>query len=88
MKVRREIASIPVRSAGETWQAIVDLITGSGSVDVDTLNIWMNDTLKSRAPRIGVHDVASPPADDVDDDDSTSVSANALKIDWGVLGRP
>jgi hypothetical protein len=158
MKVRREIASIPVRSAGETWQAIVDLITGSGSVDVDTLKaassvmesliadehpatvpimvkghgprlviyclyneaameagkdidsinwnptggsawrmtapseaddvIWMNDTLKSRAPRIGVHDVASPPADDVDDDDSTSVSANALKIDWGVLGRP
>jgi hypothetical protein len=37
MKVQREIASIPVRSAGETWQAILELVTGSGSVDVDTL---------------------------------------------------
>ena len=27
MKVRRDIASIPVRSAGETWQAILDLIS-------------------------------------------------------------
>jgi hypothetical protein len=37
MKVRREIASIPVRTAGETWQAVIDLITGSGSVDAATL---------------------------------------------------
>ena len=37
MKVRRDIASIPVRSAGETWQAIVDLITGEGSVDATPL---------------------------------------------------
>src|SRR5258708_32736345 len=37
MKVRREIASIPVRTAGETWQAIVDLITGKNSVDASTL---------------------------------------------------
>ena len=37
MKVRREIASVPVRTAGETWQAIVDLITGDGSVDAATL---------------------------------------------------
>jgi hypothetical protein len=37
MKVRRDIASLPMRSAGETWQAILDLITGAGSVDVETL---------------------------------------------------
>ena len=37
MKVRRDIASIPVRSAAETWQAITALITGNGSVDADTL---------------------------------------------------
>lgn len=38
MKVRRDIASIPKRSAKETWQAIVDIITGSGSVDAATLD--------------------------------------------------
>jgi hypothetical protein len=37
MKVRRNIASIPVRSAAETWQTIITLITGAGSVDVDSL---------------------------------------------------
>ena len=37
MKVRREIASIPVRTAGETWQAIIDLITSEGSIDAGTL---------------------------------------------------
>ena len=37
MKVRREIASIPVRTAGETWQTIIDLITGDGSIDAGTL---------------------------------------------------
>jgi hypothetical protein len=157
MKVRREIASIPVRSAGETWQVILHLITGSGSVDVNTLKAassvmesliadehpaavpivvkghgprlviyclyneaaleagkdidginwnptggsawkmtapsepddvsWMNGTLKSRAPRITVHDVASPPADDEEDGASTSTSANALHINWGALDR-
>ena len=155
MKVRRDIASIPVRSAGETWQAILDVITGAGSVDVETLKAassvmesliaderpatvpivvkgqgprlviyclyneaameagtdidaitwnptggaewkmtapaeaddvtWMNNTLKTRAPRITVHDVASPPADD--DDDSANQN-QSLTIDWGVLDRP
>jgi hypothetical protein len=33
VKARREIASVPVRSARETWRAIVDLICGEGSVD-------------------------------------------------------
>lgn len=37
MKVRRDIASIPKRSAAETWQEIVKLITGSGSVDAGSL---------------------------------------------------
>lgn len=33
MKIRRNIASVPVRSAKETWSAIVDLVTGDGTVD-------------------------------------------------------
>jgi hypothetical protein len=37
MKVRRDIASIPKRSAADTWHEIVKLITGSGSVDAATL---------------------------------------------------
>lgn len=37
MKVRRDIASIPKQSAAETWRVIVDLVTGSGSVDAETL---------------------------------------------------
>lgn len=37
MKVRRDIASIPRRSAAETWQEIVELITGSDSVDAASL---------------------------------------------------
>jgi len=37
MRVRRDISSIPVRSASETWQCIVDLVTGSGSTDVAQL---------------------------------------------------
>src|SRR3954447_21833686 len=38
MKVRRDIASIPKRSAAETWREIVKLITGSGSVDAASLS--------------------------------------------------
>ena len=37
MKVRRDIASIPKRSAAETWREIVNLITGDGSVDAASL---------------------------------------------------
>jgi len=33
VRIRRDIASIPVRSAKETWRAIVDLVTGENSVD-------------------------------------------------------
>jgi len=38
MKIRRNIASIPVRSARETWHAILDLITGPNSIDADQLD--------------------------------------------------
>ncbi|QSR22031.1 hypothetical protein [Hyphomonas sp. KY3] len=37
MKVRRDIASLPQRSAKATWDAIVDLVTGSDTVDRDQL---------------------------------------------------
>ncbi|WP_074125171.1 hypothetical protein [Bradyrhizobium sp. NAS96.2] len=154
MKVKREIASVPVRSAGETWSAIVALISGADTPDAATLKAaasimesliadehpatvpivvkgngdrlviycrynedaielgtsidkltwnptggsgwritapteagdvtWMNDALKSRAPRISVHDVASPPADE----EATKVAAaDSLAINWGVLGK-
>ena len=38
MRVRRDIASVPVRSAKETWRAIIDLVTGEGSVDGQQLD--------------------------------------------------
>jgi hypothetical protein len=37
MRVRRDVSSIPFQSAGETWQRIIDLVTGSGSKDVEQL---------------------------------------------------
>lgn len=37
MRVRRNVSSIPCRSASETWQQIVGLITGRGSIDVNQL---------------------------------------------------
>lgn len=149
MKLRRDVASIPVRSASETWRAIVELVANSDSVDkqqldsaasimesliademparvpitfkgtgvrvvvyclynedaiaqgleIDKLHInpatgdwsatapceaedvdWMNRNLKTRAPRITVHDVDVKPAD-VDD----QKSAKGLEIDWGAL---
>ncbi|MEW8050406.1 MAG: hypothetical protein AB2809_08520 [Candidatus Thiodiazotropha sp.] len=38
MKIRRDIASVPLRSARETWTTIVDLVTGDGSVDRQQLD--------------------------------------------------
>lgn len=38
MKVRRDIASIPLRSAAETWAEYKALITGSGSQDIEQLD--------------------------------------------------
>jgi len=37
MKVRRDIGSVPLRTAESTWQAIVGLITGPGSRDITQL---------------------------------------------------
>lgn len=38
MRIRRDIASIPARSAKETWSAIVALVTGDASVDGEQLD--------------------------------------------------
>jgi hypothetical protein len=38
MKIRRNVASIPARSAKETWRAITDLVTGTDSVDSHQLD--------------------------------------------------
>ena len=37
MRVRRDVSSIPLRSASETWQRIIDLVTGKDSKDVQQL---------------------------------------------------
>jgi hypothetical protein len=37
MKIRRDVSSIPQRSAAETWQRIIDLVTGPGSKDAQQL---------------------------------------------------
>ena len=37
MRVRRDVSSIPFRSASETWQAIVDLVSGPDSTDIQHL---------------------------------------------------
>lgn len=37
MKIRRDVSAIPVRSGSDTWQQIVNLVTGDGSRDVNAL---------------------------------------------------
>lgn len=37
MKIRRDVSAIPLRSAEETWDEIVDLVTGAETVDRDQL---------------------------------------------------
>jgi len=41
MRVRRDISAIPSRSASETWEAIIDLVTRKGSKDVR----WLRDAV-------------------------------------------
>jgi hypothetical protein len=153
MKVRRDIASIPVRSARDTWLAVVELVTATDSVDkqqldaaasimesliademparvpitfkgsgarvlvyclynedameaglaVDKLSSnptagdwlatapceaedvdWMNKSLKTRAPRVAVHDVDEKSADA----DEQGQAVKGLEIDWGALRTP
>ncbi len=38
MKVRRDISSIPLRTAEETWKVIKDLVTGDDSVEPEQFN--------------------------------------------------
>jgi hypothetical protein len=38
MRIRRNIASVPLRSAKETWRAIMDLVTACDSVDKHQLD--------------------------------------------------
>lgn len=38
MRIRRDISSIPLRSAAETWRAIQQLVTGKDSVDAGQLD--------------------------------------------------
>lgn len=33
MRIRRDVSSIPARSAKDTWAAIIDLVSGKGTVD-------------------------------------------------------
>jgi hypothetical protein len=37
MRVRRDVSSVPYRSAGETWEKIVDLVTGPDSCDLQQI---------------------------------------------------
>jgi hypothetical protein len=37
MRIRRDISSIPFRSAADTWACIVALVTADGSVDIEQL---------------------------------------------------
>jgi hypothetical protein len=37
MRVRRDVSSIPFQSATETWQRIIDLVTGTESKDIQQL---------------------------------------------------
>ena len=37
MKLRRDISSVPLRTGAETWSTIVELITGSDSIDPSQL---------------------------------------------------
>jgi hypothetical protein len=37
MRIRRDVSSIPHRSAAETWQRIIELVTGQGSKHIQQL---------------------------------------------------
>src|ERR1039458_9476397 len=37
MRIRRDVSSVPYRSAGDTWQCIIELVTGTDSRDVQQL---------------------------------------------------
>jgi hypothetical protein len=37
MRIRRDVSSVPFRSAGDTWQCIIELVTGADSKDAQQL---------------------------------------------------
>ena len=37
MRIRRDVSSVPFRSAGDTWQCIIELVTGTDSKDAQQL---------------------------------------------------
>ncbi len=37
MRVRRDVSAIPLRSAGETWETIINLVSGPDSKDIQQL---------------------------------------------------
>lgn len=37
MRIRRDVSSVPLRSAGDTWQRIIELVTGTDSQYVQQL---------------------------------------------------
>lgn len=54
MKIRRDIASIPERDAKRTWSAIVNLVTGSNSHDLEQLDnaaAILGDTIADEHPK-------------------------------------
>jgi hypothetical protein len=81
MEAGKDIDSINWNPTGGTgWR----MSAPAEASDVD----WMNNTLKSRAPRITVHDAADQPADADDAKASAGAVDQALTINWGVLGQP
>jgi hypothetical protein len=53
MRIRRNVASVPARSAKETWRAIVDLVTGDGTVDrhqLDAASSIMESVIADELP--------------------------------------
>lgn len=55
MKIRRDIVSVPLRSAKETWATIVDLVTGDGTLDrkqIDAAASIMESLIADEQPAI------------------------------------
>lgn len=98
MKIRRDIASVPVRSARETWDAIVELTTGDGTIDAEQLEAarsvmecviadeWPESVpivFKGGGPRLVVYCLYNEDAMDAGQD-IDSLSENPTAGDWRV----
>ena len=98
MRIRRNIASVPVRSAKETWRAIVDLVTGDGSIDrqqldaaasimesliADELPASVPIVFKGAGPRVLIYCLYNEDAMEAGTD-IDSLNANPTAGDWRV----